>query len=71
MTTTTSAVNNKTYTRNKPTMTFSLPSDITTLIDSLSITVGINKSLVVERIFGLVLEKASMDEIIEVLVGKK
>ena len=52
-------------------MTFSLPSDISTLIDSLSITVGINKSLVVERIFGLVLEKVPMDEIIDALVGKK
>ena len=62
---------NKKYTRKRPVTSFSLSADVAMLIDSLSTTVGINKSLVVERLVGLVLEKVSMDEIIDALAGKK
>jgi hypothetical protein len=63
-------VHNKDYIRKRPTMSFSLPSDITMLINSLSITVGINKSSVIERFFELVMERYTMDEIIDALQKK-
>lgn len=61
----------KTYIRKRPKINLTLSSDITTLIDSLSITIGINKSLLVERLIELVLARYSMDEIIDALAVKK
>lgn len=57
----------KVYARKRPTMSISLASDLTTLIDSLSITMNITKSSLLERLLRLVLDKFTLEEILEFL----